>query len=116
MSPQGIRTLLELEGIQVAVVSTGAGAIPAIERNRPDAVVLDIGLPDVSGVDVYKRVAARWPDLPVLFSSGHADPAHLDEYLKRPNVGMLVKPYDFEVMMQTLTEVLGTNVLLRAAS
>jgi PAS domain S-box-containing protein len=112
----GIRTLLELEGIQVAVVSTGAAAVPAIERNRPDAVVLDIGLPDVSGVDVYKRVAARWPDLPVLFSSGHADPAHLDEYLRKPNVGMLVKPYDFEVMMQTLTEVLGTNVLLRAAS
>jgi DNA-binding NtrC family response regulator len=105
-----------LEGIQVAVVGTGAAAMPAIERNRPDAVVLDIGLPDVSGVDVYKRVAARWPDLPVLFSSGHADPAQLDEYLRKPNVGLLVKPYDFEVMMQTLTEVLDPKVQLRAAS
>ncbi len=112
----GIRTLLELEGIQVSVVTTGAAALPAIEKNKPDAVVLDIGLPDVSGVDVYKRVAARWPELPVLFSSGHADPAHLDEYLRRPNVGMLAKPYDFEVMMQTLTEVIdGQAALLKAS-
>ena len=104
------------EKYEVAWVETKQRALKKLSEGLWDLVILDIGLPDVSGVDVYKRVAARWPELPVLFSSGHADPAHLDEYLRRPNVGMLVKPYDFEVMMQTLTEVIdGQAALLKAS-
>ncbi len=112
----GVQTLLELEGIRVTLVTTGAAALPAIEQHKPDAVVLDIGLPDMDGVDVYRRIAKRWPELPVLFSSGHADPNYLEEYLRKPNVALLVKPYDFDVMMRTLTEVLESGQSLLAAS
>jgi PAS domain S-box-containing protein len=103
----GIAMLFETENVNVDIVTTGREAIPAIERTSPDAVILDIGLPDMDGVDVYLEIERRWPDLPVLFSSGHGDSAKLEEYLARPNVGFLLKPYDFEAMRAALSGIFG---------
>ena len=110
----GLQTLLELEGIAVTTVGTGAEVVPAIERVRPGAVVLDVGLPDCDGSEVYTAIAERWPDLPVLFSSGHADAAKLNSYLSRSNVGMLLKPYDFEAFRQALLRIVTQGSVLRA--
>lgn len=98
----GIRTLLELEEVTVEVVHTGREAIPAIERFRPDSVILDIGLPDANGADIYTQIASRWPDLPVLFSSGHADAAKLEPFLRASTTALLIKPYDFETLRASL--------------
>lgn len=101
----GIAMLLEMEGVQVEIVGTGREACAAIERFAPDAVVLDIGLPDVDGITVYGDIYARWPRLPVLFSSGHGDSAQLEHYLARPNVGFILKPYDFDTVRRKLAEI-----------
>ena len=101
----GIAMLMELEGIKVDIVSTGREAVGAIARLSPDAVVLDIGLPDVDGVTVYLEIQERWPDLPVLFSSGHGDSAKLETYLARPNVGFILKPYAFDAIREALAEI-----------
>ena len=101
----GIAMLLEMEGIKVRTVYTGRDSIPAIEEFNPDAVILDIGLPDMDGVGVYLEIQRRWPDLAVLFSSGHGDSAKLESYLARPNVGFILKPYDFDAMRGALCRV-----------
>jgi DNA-binding response OmpR family regulator len=101
---EGIQALFALEGVCVDIVSTGAEAIPAIERFAPDAVVLDIGLPDIDGSELYVQIAARWPCLPVVFSSGHADETKLEQYLARPMVELLVKPYAFESLRETIAK------------
>jgi PAS domain S-box-containing protein len=101
----GVAMLLEMEGIQVETVNRGREACDAIERFSPDVVVLDIGLPDIDGITVYADIHRRWPSLPVLFSSGHGDSAKLEDYLARPNVGFLMKPYDFEAIRQKLAEI-----------
>ncbi|HEY6842747.1 MAG TPA: response regulator, partial [Thermoanaerobaculia bacterium] len=105
----GIAMLLEMEGIDVTTVYTGADAIPAIDTKEPDAVILDIGLPDMDGVGVYLEIQRRWPNLPVLFSSGHGDSAKLETYLSKPNVGFILKPYDFDAMRLQLTKLVGQN-------
>jgi len=106
----GIAMLLETEGIEVAIASTGAESIPLIESFAPDAVVLDIGLPDMDGVGVYLEVERRWPALPVLFSTGHGDSAKLQEYLARPNVGFILKPYEFDAMRAELNRLTNTRI------
>ena len=103
----GMKMLLESEGVTVDIVHTGIEAVPAINRVTPDAVVLDIGLPDCEGTDVYREIEKRWPHLPILFSSGHADAAKLDPYLKRQNVGLLLKPYDFASFREALRPLVG---------
>jgi len=105
----GISALLELEGMKTHVVDTGAAAVPAAEEFGPDVVILDIGLPDMSGIDVYANLSARWPRLPVLFSSGHAGAATLEGYLTRRNVALVVKPYDLATLCGTLGTLLQVH-------
>jgi PAS domain S-box-containing protein len=95
----GIAAILELEDQQVTVARTGAEAIEWLARERPSVLILDIGLPDMSGTDVYDRISDRHPDLPVIFSSGHGDQRALRKYLDRPNVEFLLKPYDAATLM-----------------
>ena len=101
--------LFELEETRVHVVSRGAEAEGAIAEFKPDAVILDISLPDMSGVDVYRRIEQRWPDLPVLFSSGHADSANLADVLSRPHTGFIAKPYEFEQVQVELARLLAAD-------
>lgn len=68
----GLALQLESYDHVVAVVGTGSAANPAIEKAGPDIVILDIGLPDMSGATVYRMLRDRWPALPVIFSTGHA--------------------------------------------
>ncbi len=102
----GLCELLEYEGFAVSVVDTGRGAIDAIATGAlPDAVILDVGLPDMDGTAVFEEIAVLHPELPVIFSTGHADRVRLEDLLSRENVGYLLKPYDSEALMSVLSEV-----------
>ncbi|MCD6640758.1 MAG: response regulator transcription factor [Nocardioides sp.] len=58
---------LRYEGWDVQVAHTGTGAVEGVRAFRPDAVVLDIMLPDLDGLEVLRRVRADGNDVPVLF-------------------------------------------------
>jgi DNA-binding NarL/FixJ family response regulator len=65
-----VRTLLEAEGYDVVAESgTGGEALEAAERLRPQLVLLDIGLPDVDGIEVAERLTARPPAPTVVLTS-----------------------------------------------
>jgi PAS domain S-box-containing protein len=111
----GVSMLLEVEGAEVHVVHRGGEVIPAIERFAPDVVVLDIGLPDIDGVEVYEGLARRWPNLRVLFSTGHAQAHNLETLLLRPNVALLVKPYEMSDLRAALGRLLVTGSRMAAS-
>ncbi|WP_305885628.1 response regulator transcription factor [Streptomyces sp. C10-9-1] len=58
---------LRYEGWEVRSCADGAGAVRTARRFRPDAVVLDVMLPDMDGLAVLGRVRGELPDVPVLF-------------------------------------------------
>jgi two-component system, OmpR family, response regulator len=58
---------LRYEGWQTSVAHTGSKAVAAAKDVKPDAVVLDIMLPDFDGMEVLRRMRASLPDVPVLF-------------------------------------------------
>ena len=108
----GLKTLLEMDGASVDVVATGNEAMGAIERFEPDVVVLDIGLPDIDGTEVYAQIEKRWPQMPVLFSSGHADAARLEHLLSRSNLGLLLKPYEFDTFRRALDPLMRASTMV----
>ena len=68
------RELLERRGYTVVgEAETAAGAIEAIERHPPDAVLLDVNLPDTSGAVVATYLNARYPAIAVLLVSADKD-------------------------------------------
>jgi PAS domain S-box-containing protein len=102
----GLQWLLETEGISVDMVHTGGEAIGQIERRKPDVVILDVGLPDIDGTQVFAAIRKRWPDLPVLFSSGHAGAEALEGLLDTTRTRFLLKPYELPSLRAALREVL----------
>jgi two-component system KDP operon response regulator KdpE len=89
-----LRTTLEGAGYQVREAETGQLGLNEIAFRRPDAVILDLGLPDMSGVAVLKRVR-EWSQVPVLVLSvlGQDEnkiaalDAGADDYLTKPFSG-----------------------------
>ncbi|MEK6373297.1 MAG: response regulator [Acidobacteriota bacterium] len=100
----GLEAILEAEGVEVRVVARGREAAAAVAKFDPDAVLLDMSLPDMSGAAVYEQIAARWPDVAVIFSTGHADESRLPKWSSK-HVGFLRKPYTSEVLLTKLREV-----------
>jgi two-component system nitrogen regulation response regulator GlnG len=82
----------------VAAVGTGAALLQLLEGAQPDAILLDVRLPDISGTTLYKEIRSR-PGLatvPVLFVTANPDlvaRARLDGPYE-----MLRKPFDLEML------------------
>src|SRR5689334_10559261 len=64
---------LEAEGFQVTTADTGHAGLKALERETVDLVLLDIRLPDISGIEVLQRIRESWPDQIVVMLTGEPD-------------------------------------------
>ena len=106
MVAQGLVAILEMEGAEVTVVGCGAEALDAVNRVRPDLMVLDIGLPDMPGTEVFEQVRSYWPHLPVLFSTGHA--GEIEDHVEGINghTAHLLKPYDSAALIRTIRKLM----------
>ncbi|WP_413450679.1 response regulator transcription factor [Georgenia phoenicis] len=62
-----LATVLRYEGWHVDTAVTGHAAVRVARREQPDVVVLDVMLPDLSGLEVLRRIRAVHPTVPVLF-------------------------------------------------
>ena len=104
---QGIRSLLELETDFniVAEAGTGAEALNLIDQLRPDMVLLDLKLSDISGTEVCRRATALYPGIAILIltaiSSGHEVLECIDAGAK----GYVLKDVDVYELARTIRAV-----------
>ncbi|HEY0590316.1 MAG TPA: ATP-binding protein, partial [Thermoanaerobaculia bacterium] len=103
----GLAHILEEAGMRVRIARNGTEAITELERARPTVMVLDVGLPDMHGEAVCAHALARWPGLPIVFSTGHAEASRLRTWLEQPNVRFLMKPYTFEQLSEAIGEAMN---------
>lgn len=90
---RGIRTLLEAErGWEVCgEASTGPAAVEAAARLTPDMVILDLGLPELHGLEVTRRILQRQPDTEVLVLTMHASEELIRQVLRAGAHGYVLK-------------------------
>ena len=98
----GVASLLRDEGLRVDVATTGAAGLAALALRVPDAVLLDVGLPDIDGRLLYERMAIDHPDMAFVFASGSSDEEVLRPYLKTGQIASLTKPYEFAELLEVL--------------
>ncbi|WP_084960029.1 response regulator [Thermoactinospora rubra] len=84
----------------VATVHTGADALAAVEQHRPDLVLLDIYLPDVSGLEVLKKLH----DVDVLVVSAARDVPTVREAVRGGAVNYLIKPFSAAALAERLEQ------------
>src|SRR3989304_7838076 len=101
-----VRTLLSRfftkKKYQVRTAETAEEAIRILESESMDAVLLDIHLPGMSGLDALSRIRARWPGLPVVLISGQGDEEVAKETLRAGAFDYVVKPLDFDYLERTI--------------
>lgn len=74
MMREGLRALLEKAGIGViGEAETGRGAVEETLRLRPDAVVMDVGMPELNGVEASRQLTQQIPGVRIVALSTHAD-------------------------------------------
>jgi response regulator of citrate/malate metabolism len=84
-----------LDGFQVAgTAATGAQALAEVERLRPDLVLLDVYLPDMTGLDVLHRLRAAGSDADVIVISAARDVDSIRSALHGGVLSYLIKPFD----------------------
>jgi two-component system KDP operon response regulator KdpE len=87
-----LRAGLGTQGYVVSEVETGTEALDAARRKATDLVVLDLGLPDIDGIEVIKRMRAAGSDIPIIVLSSRDDEAAkvaaldagADDYVTKP--------------------------------
>lgn len=102
---EGLRLMMELEGLEVNRVALGGDALSAIMEFHPEVLVLDVGLPDVDGYTVYRQVEKQFPALPVVFATGHAERSALEQIDGRARIMFLRKPFDGESLLSAIDAV-----------
>jgi len=72
-------------------VTTGAEALVALARRRPDVMLVDLGLPDMSGLEVMRQALQRHPDLDILVVTMFGDDEHVLHSIEAGATGYLLK-------------------------
>lgn len=91
----------------VAVADSGSEAVALAEATTPDVIVLDHDLPDFNGREVHQRLRGRWPDLPIIFTSGNR-PDVRDLLQARPDcTAFLPKPFHEDALMALIRAFCG---------
>jgi signal transduction histidine kinase/ActR/RegA family two-component response regulator len=101
--------LLTMMGNRVRVEASGRSGIDAVLADRPDVLVCDIGLPDLSGYEVIRRLRAAMPaDGPFAIAlTGYAQPRDQEEAFAAGFDGHLAKPPSFEALATMLAAAPG---------
>ncbi len=73
---KGLRT----EGLRILTSETAQAGIEAVNHYRPDVVVCDIRLPDLSGLDAFQKMREIDPHLPVIIITAHADRRRIGKF------------------------------------
>jgi PAS domain S-box-containing protein len=100
--------LLDMDGYETAVAHGGLQALDDIRRNRPDAVILDIGMPDLNGYEVARRIRAEeWGrNLFLLAITGWGHPDDVARAMAAGFNEHLTKPVDAEHVVRLLARYL----------
>jgi len=104
-----LHDLLVDEGFAVIDAADGRTGLRLISEHLPDLVLLDVAMPDLSGIDVLRRLRrdARTRDLPIVVLSAY--PGVLSAQDVSAATCVLSKPLDMDVLLEAVRQVLGVT-------
>ena len=105
--------ILEKEGFEVITASDGEQAMQKICSDIPDAVLLDVRMPGLNGMEVLKKIKAIEENLPVVLVTAYADTHQAVEAMKEGAYDYLAKPFDNNEVVWITSRALAEGKLRR---
>ncbi len=99
---------LESLGYRVQAAEDGPSALAALERERPDVMVVDFAMPGMTGAEVARLARERLPDLPIVFASGYSDTAAIERVLGA-GTAVLRKPFRVADLQEAVADALARD-------
>jgi two-component system alkaline phosphatase synthesis response regulator PhoP len=106
---QTLKLNLELENYETEICGSGFDAISVIKKFNPDLILLDIMLPILSGIEIYKELTKLNIKTPVIFLTAKNNVQDKIEGLKLGADDYITKPFDLEELLLRIQNVLKRN-------
>jgi DNA-binding NarL/FixJ family response regulator len=111
---EGLRSLLQQHQDMEVIgeASDGRTAVAMSEQLEPDVVIMDVGMPDLNGIEATRQIVNREPGAKVVALSMHSDRRFMGEMLKAGAKGYLLKDGAFEELATAIRAVVSNKVYL----
>jgi DNA-binding NarL/FixJ family response regulator len=111
---QAVQQLLAPHFDVIAVVHDGRRLIEAAERFHPDAILVDVGMPRLNGLDAAQRIHRTLPDVQIIYLTMNADPLVQQEAMARGAAAFLPKTIAPDALCAAINEALARRGTARA--
>jgi DNA-binding NtrC family response regulator len=99
MMAKTLQDILRVKGYQAEVAYSGPEALNKVEIIPFDCILSDIKMPDVNGVDLFRAIKTKHPDLPVVLMTAYATDNLIEEGLEEGVIAVLTKPLDMSLLL-----------------
>jgi CheY-like chemotaxis protein len=103
---QVVRAILESEGYAVALAANGRDALARLAQQPPDAILLDLNMPVMSGWEFHERLKSQKSRIPVVFMTAGQEAQR--EARAHGATGYLAKPFEMDDLLQTVEQLLAS--------
>jgi FixJ family two-component response regulator len=105
---ESLDSLIRFEGWQSETFATAEEFLSRPRTDAPSCLVLDVGLPDLNGLDLQKRLSGR-ADMPIIFITGYGDVPTTVRAMKAGAVEFLTKPFADDVLLNAIREAVARS-------
>jgi two-component system, repressor protein LuxO len=102
--------------IDINIVGTGRDAIESLNHRIPDLILLDLRLPDMTGMDVLFAVKQKYPEVPVIFMTAHGSIDTAVEAMRHGSQDFLIKPCEADRLRITVNNAIRKATKLKNSS
>jgi two-component system, NtrC family, nitrogen regulation response regulator GlnG len=99
--------------VRVLTAASAAEGLAMVTQHDPDVVMLDLALPDLSGLEVFRRIHQRNPKIPVIFITGHGTTDTAIEAMKLGAFDYLLKPLELAHLRELVARACAISRLMR---
>jgi len=103
---------MRVRGMEVSTAQTSDNAVSAVEEGEYDAIVLDLQMPGMNGIEMLKVIKARKPDMQVILLTGQATLEAGIEAMKLGAMDFMEKPADIDALTEKIKKAQAKKMLL----